>query len=167
MADCVIIGAGLIGMLSAYELANAGMQVTVLDRGQPARESSWAGGGILSPLYPWRYSDPVNELASWSQHVYPDLCRQLEESSGIDPQWVRSGLMIADVDDQQSVQTWATRFKARLEWPDANDVREIEPRLGVVPETAAWLPEVAQVRNPRLAQALRATLVNRGVEIRP
>ncbi|GMQ83503.1 MAG: glycine oxidase ThiO [Gammaproteobacteria bacterium] len=163
----MVIGAGLIGMLSAYELANAGMQVTVLERGQPARESSWAGGGILSPLYPWRYPDPVNELASWSQRVYPDLCRQLEESSGIDPQWTRSGLMIADIDDRQSVQQWATRFEARLEWCDGCDVHRIEPRLGLVPESAAWLPEVAQVRNPRLVQALRTTLVNTGVEIRP
>jgi glycine oxidase len=46
-------------------------------------------------------------------------------------------------------------------------VREIEPGLGLIPESAAWLPEVAQVRNPRLAQALRAALVNKGVEIRP
>ncbi len=166
MTDCVVIGAGLIGMLSAYELANAGMQVTLLERGQPARESSWAGGGILSPLYPWRYPDPVNELASWSQRVYPDLCRQLEESSGIDPQWTRSGLMIVDIDDRQSVQQWAARFEARLEWCDGNDVRRIEPRLGLVPESVAWLPEVAQVRNPRLVQALRVTLVNAGVEIR-
>jgi len=166
MADCVVIGAGLIGMLSAYELASAGMQVTVLERGQPARESSWAGGGILSPLYPWQYPDPVNELASWSQHAYPEFCRQLEENSGIDPQWTGSGLMIADIDDRQSVQRWAARFAARLEWLAGSDVRNIEPELGVVPESAAWLPEVAQVRNPRLVQALRATLVKMGVEIR-
>lgn len=167
MTDCVVIGAGLIGMLSAYELANAGMQVTVLERGQPARESSWAGGGILSPLYPWRYPDPVNELANWSQRVYPDLCRQLEESSGIDPQWTPSGLMIVDIDDRQSVQQWMERFGATLEWLDGTDAHNLEPGLGLDPETVAWLPEVAQVRNPRFAQALRAVLVNKGVEIRP
>ena len=63
MADCVVVGAGLIGMLTAQELAARGIQVTILERGQPARESSWAGGGILSPLYPWRYPDPVRESA--------------------------------------------------------------------------------------------------------
>ena len=167
MTDCVVIGAGLIGMLSAYELVNAGMQVTVLEKGQPARESSWAGGGILSPLYPWRYPDTVNDLASWSQRVYQDFCRQLEESSGIDPQWTPSGLLIADIDDRQFAQQWATRFGAALEWSGGKDVLNIEPGLGLVPESVAWLPEVAQVRNPRLVQALRATLVKKGVEIRP
>ncbi|HHH42819.1 MAG TPA: FAD-dependent oxidoreductase, partial [Gammaproteobacteria bacterium] len=44
--------------------------------------------------------------------------------------------------------------------------RRLEPALGLAPESAAWLPEVAQVRNPRLAQALRAALLKRGVDIR-
>jgi len=167
VTDCIVIGAGLIGMLSAWELADAGMQVTVLERGQPARESSWAGGGILSPLYPWRYPDPVNELARWSQRVYPDFCRRIEADSGIDPQCIQSGLLIADSDDREIVQQWQAHFAARLEWLDSRDARRIEPAIGSFLTSAAWLPDVAQVRNPRLVQALRAALVNRGVDIRP
>ncbi|HHH44353.1 MAG TPA: FAD-dependent oxidoreductase, partial [Gammaproteobacteria bacterium] len=110
MTDCIVIGAGLIGMLSAWELAEAGMQVTVLEKGLPARESSWAGGGILSPLYPWRYPDAVNELARWSQRVYPDFCSRLEAASGIDPQWTRSGLLIAEAGDRPAVDDWRVRF---------------------------------------------------------
>ena len=75
--------------------------------------------------------------------------------------------MIVDIDDRQSVQQWMERFGATLEWLDGTNAHKIEPGLGPVPETVAWLPEVAQVRNPRLAQALRTALVNKGVEIRP
>ena len=110
MADCIVVGAGLIGMLTAQELAARGMQVTILERGQPARESSWAGGGILSPLYPWRYPDPVSELARWSQRHYPDLCQRLAGGSGIDPEWTLTGLLIADVEDRDTAQRWATRL---------------------------------------------------------
>ncbi len=166
MADCVVVGAGLIGMLTAHELVARGMQVTILERGQPARESSWAGGGILSPLYPWRYPDPVSELARWSQRYYPQLCQRLERDSGIDPQWTLSGLLIADVEDRAAIQRWATRFGAHLELLDGANAQLLEPRLGLMPASVAWLPDVAQVRNPRLAQSLRATLENRGVEIR-
>ncbi|OQX39918.1 MAG: hypothetical protein B0D88_09060, partial [Candidatus Sedimenticola endophacoides] len=50
--DTIIIGGGVIGMLTARELALAGQRVTLFDRQGTGRESSWAGGGIVSPLYP-------------------------------------------------------------------------------------------------------------------
>ncbi|MDA8114588.1 FAD-dependent oxidoreductase [Acidithiobacillus sp.] len=57
--DILLIGGGAIGLLSAIKLAEAGLRrITVLDQGHIGQEASWAGGGILSPLYPWRYPLP-------------------------------------------------------------------------------------------------------------
>ena len=67
----VVIGAGIIGLLSAYQLAGAGQHVVLLESGETGSEASWAGGGIVSPLYPWRYSPAVTALAHWSQDFYP------------------------------------------------------------------------------------------------
>ena len=50
--ECLVVGGGLIGMLTARELALAGVAVGLVERGETGRESTWAGGGILSPLYP-------------------------------------------------------------------------------------------------------------------
>ncbi|MCG7980911.1 MAG: FAD-binding oxidoreductase, partial [Candidatus Thiodiazotropha endolucinida] len=66
MIDCLIVGGGIIGMLTANELHTAGMAVALVEKGSPGRESSWAGGGIISPLYPWRYDDSISKLAQWS-----------------------------------------------------------------------------------------------------
>jgi len=52
----VILGAGVIGVTQAWYLAQAGHQVTVLDRQPaPARETSFANAGEISPGYsaPW------------------------------------------------------------------------------------------------------------------
>jgi len=52
----LILGSGVIGVTSAYYLAKAGHEVTVVDRqGEPARETSFANAGEVSPGYssPW------------------------------------------------------------------------------------------------------------------
>ena len=77
MNDFLIIGGGVIGLLLARELATAGAQVVVVEQGQCCQESSWAGGGIVSPLYPWRYSPAVTALASQAQQAYPKLAAEL------------------------------------------------------------------------------------------
>ena len=47
--DVLIIGAGVMGMLSALELAEAGQDVLILDKGQAGLEASWARGGLFRP----------------------------------------------------------------------------------------------------------------------
>ena len=51
-----IVGAGVIGVTTAYELARDGHEVTVFERNSAvAVESSFANAGVISPGYvaPW------------------------------------------------------------------------------------------------------------------
>lgn len=159
-----IIGGGIIGLLSARSLIHAGFQVQVVDKSAIGRESSWAGGGILSPLYPWRYSRDVNVLAAWSQSRYPVLCEQLLTETGIDPQWRRSGLLILDAEGE-NITSWMNEFGGESTWlQGAEDIKRIEPRLAAMPANTLWMPHIAQVRNPRLLAAIRAELEANGCE---
>ena len=106
-ADVVVVGAGVMGLMAARELAAAGKRVTVLERGDVAQEASWAGGGIVSPLYPWRYLDAVTALASWSQGRYATLSRELERETGIDSELRSKGLLMLAVEDQADALQWA------------------------------------------------------------
>ncbi|MFH7617941.1 FAD-dependent oxidoreductase, partial [Pseudomonas syringae group genomosp. 7] len=72
----VIVGGGFIGLLTAFNLSSVQVSVVVLDRSGVGQESSWAGGGFVSPLYPWRYSPAVPALAHWSQGFYPHLAER-------------------------------------------------------------------------------------------
>jgi D-amino-acid dehydrogenase len=52
----VVVGAGIIGVTTAYCLRRQGCEVTVLERrGGVAREASFANGGVIAPGYtgPW------------------------------------------------------------------------------------------------------------------
>jgi len=166
VCDVVVIGAGIIGMLSAHELHNAGYSVTVLEQGEAARESSWAGGGILSPIYPWRYPEPINRLAAWSQKSYPDFCEQLREQSGIDPQWIRSGFLMLDASESDHASDWCEARGIPLASWSGESLLAREPELSPVFGEAVCMTDVAQVRNPRLVKALHKSLLKSGVTIR-
>ncbi|PPC76339.1 glycine oxidase ThiO [Pokkaliibacter plantistimulans] len=154
-ADVALIGAGVIGLLSAKELAEAGLRVVLLERGMAAREASWAGGGIVSPLYPWRYSDPVTALASWSQSAYVHLAQELREVTDIDPELRQKGLLMLGVEDEDDALAWARRHYRPVQTILRDEILRYEPAINIEVERGLWMPEVASIRNPRLGQALR------------
>jgi len=153
-------------MLSARELHNAGYSVTILEQGEVARESSWAGGGILSPIYPWRYPEPIIRLASWSQKAYPGFCEQLREQTGIDPQWIRSGFLMLDASESGHASDWCEARDIPVASWFGESLLAREPELSPVFDQAVCMTDVAQVRNPRLAKALHKFLLESGVTIR-
>ena len=149
MSDCIVIGGGIIGMMSARMLTIAGARVTLLDQRECGKESSWAGGGIISPLYPWHYDDLTNDLSFESQAVYEALCDDLHHSSGVDPEYQKSGLLMMDEFDTAEAKTWMERYQ--INYQNHTD--------------GALFSYVASVRNPRLLQALKADIIKKGVKI--
>lgn len=147
--DYLIIGGGVIGLSSAFELARDGASVTVLERGVCGRESSWAGGGILSPLLPWDYSSAVTDLTQLSRRLFPEWVARIADTSGIDPEYRVSGMRVLPPFDVERAVQWCAGNGVRLE----------------LDGEALWLPDVAQVRNPRLIKALRRALERMGVRI--
>jgi glycine oxidase len=158
MSDCLIIGGGIIGMLTAHELSQAGMRITLIERRETGRESSWAGGGIVSPLYPWRYADAVTALATWSQQRYPALAAALHQESGIDPEYQRSGLLVLEVEDKTQALSWGKRHAIALHSCTADEAVSYDTGLKTGGRGGIWMPEVAQVRNPRLVKAARLAI---------
>lgn len=161
----IVIGGGLIGLLTARELVKAGQHVTVLDQGAVGAEASWAGGGILSPLYPWRYPDPVNHLAHWSQQHYQEFANALIQEGGMDPEWTPSGLLVLDQDEQAQAQDWAKGYGMSCQISTASTCRELEPGLTLPSSGGMWFPDVAQIRNPRLVKSLSTACQSLGVEL--
>ncbi|WP_109513932.1 glycine oxidase ThiO [Pseudomonas ovata] len=163
----VIIGGGVIGLLTAWNLAREGQSVMLLERAELGRESSWAGGGIVSPLYPWRYSAAVTALAHWSQDFYPQLGERLHAQTGLDPQVHTTGLYWLDLDDEEQALAWAVREQRPLSRVDVSAVHDAVPALGPGYTRAIYMSDVANVRNPRLVKSLKAALqAMPGVEIR-
>lgn len=144
----IVIGGGIAGLASAWALARRGARVEVLERGELGRESSWAGAGILSLLLPWDYPAAVTDLARHSLALYPDWIAGIRAHATVDPEFRRSGMLIRPPYDAARATPGA---------PLPAELAQYGHGL--------WLPEVAQVRNPRLLQALREALGQAGVVI--
>lgn len=158
-ATAVVIGGGVIGLFTAWRLHEAGFAVTVIERGRAGASASWAGGGILSPLYPWRVPPEVWQLAAQSMARYPAICAQLAADTGIDCEWTPSGMAVLDEGEHPVAAAWAasagsTVQQCLIRWAPGQE------RSGL------WLPWVAQLRNPRLCRALAQQLRQLGVDLR-
>lgn len=170
--DAVIVGGGVIGLSLAYELARGGWRVQLVERGQLGREASWAGAGILPPAGRIASTDSYHELARLSDQLYPIWSAQLREQTGIDNGFRRcGGIYLARNDaDAEKLRRLVAQWRERgivAEPLDAQALAAREPALspGELPLAAHWLPEEAQVRNPRHLKALTAGCAQRGVEI--
>ncbi len=150
-ADVIIIGGGISGLSSALALEAEGLQVMVLERNRSGMESSWAGGGILSPLLPWHYSSPVNVLCDTSNAVYAAWLDDLRADAITDPEYWRCGMRILPIDDLAPAPPDQTRC-------DTHHV--IQPQHNTL-----FLPNIAQARNPRLVRTLREATLARGIRL--
>lgn len=159
-SDILIIGAGVAGLSSALEFASRGARVTILERGHAGAESTWAGAGILSPLLPWDYSDDVNALSEYSRSLFPRWCEDLLARSGLDPEYRRSGMMVMPMFDEEAARAWCDGHGWHCEDRRSGDFLDADTC-----ERGLWLRDVAQVRNPRLIKALRASLEGMGVSL--
>lgn len=150
----VVLGAGVSGLSVALALLKRGNAVTVLERGEAGAESSWAGGGILSPLLPWNYPDALTALALRSMAAYPDWVADIEARAGRSTEYTRSGMRVLGEPHPETAVAWcrAHGLAAMPRHDEAGD--------------AVWLPEIAQVRNPRLVSALRDAVVGLGGTLR-
>lgn len=166
----VVIGGGIIGCLTACFLKQRGADVVVLERGKAGQEASWAGAGILCPIHPWLYPDSFTHLIDASLAMYPALRAQLETATGMSIEWQKSGLLVpffADdaKDHKQAAIDWSERFNWDVERLDTAQTIALEPSLSSATTGSLLWPEVAQLRNPRLLQAVRAWMEKLGVEL--
>lgn len=173
MCDVVVVGGGVIGLSTAFELAGQGLSVRVLDQGQPGHESSWAGAGMLMPGNPEWAITPEARLRAASHVLWPEWARQLHELTGIDPGYFTCGAVEvrpdAVGDDEtltKEVQIWQSEG-VRVEALDDAALHTQFPALAPNLRQGYFLPDFAQVRNPWLIKALQAGCQQRGVELFP
>jgi glycine oxidase len=168
--DVIIVGGGVIGCSIAWRLAQAGLKVTVFERGRVGCEASRAAAGMLSPQGESQTAGPFFDLCLRSRAMYRSFAKELQDASGIDVEYKDEGtlfVVLQGEDDQAKTRwaTWQLEAGLPLEHVSADDIRKIEPAVTESATRAIFLPREHQVENRRLMDALEIAMKRAGVEL--
>jgi D-amino-acid dehydrogenase len=188
-----VVGAGLAGVTTAYELARHGCQVMVFERrGSVAEQASFAGSALLSPFLPglvdtkapapltWRWrrwrasrseSDATNTLTMLSQQGLARTA-ELRRELGLDDD-ATAGLLVAFTDAERLAAAHArlAEWKSlgvQVELLNAESARQMEPGLhhGAPLAGALALPQGGAGNARLFAQQLRLQAQRLGAAFR-
>jgi glycine oxidase len=110
----------------------------------------------------------VHELARMSAALWPELTRKLEEQTGLANGYVRCGSVEFEHESAiGSLQQQWEHVGVRAELLDRRQLHDILPIIDERWQGGVFLPEFAQVRNPRHLPALVAACMQSGVKVIP
>jgi len=168
MSDILIIGGGVIGLSLAWDLAQHGQRVRVIDRGEPGKEASWAGAGILPPASWQGALHPYDQLRALSSDLHPRWAEALSQQTGIDTGYRRCGgiYLARTPGEAASLIAWAgTAAEEGIEIRRLSNSELGESGVRSQILASYLLPQEAQLRNPRHLQALQIACQRLGVEV--
>ncbi|MEZ5403077.1 MAG: FAD-dependent oxidoreductase [Bryobacteraceae bacterium] len=153
MPSVVVVGAGIIGSSIAWELAERGVDVDLVDPGPPPGQASGAGAGMLAPGAEVTEPSAWSDLALTSARSYAGFVAQLERAAGGRIDYRQCGAVELFMDDAEcQLMEARARVQAGMgiesRWLTAREVRQYLPALEIEPAGARYFPRDALV-NPR------------------
>ena len=168
--DVAIIGGGVIGLTTAFELAREGVSVHLYDRSALGTEASWAGAGIIPPGNSSRAATAYDRLRASSSEAFPSLSAELRERTGIDNGYrLCGGIEVFDQNADEAIRLWEAEGIEFLppRFIEGGDDCPLEAQLSLPLGNAYHLHGMAQVRNPWHIRALVAACESLGVKLFP
>lgn len=165
-----IIGAGLVGLTVAYELAKRGAEVRIVEASDSAASASWMGAGRLAPFSDAGTDEEQENFLATALGVYQVFVKELHKRTGIDPYLRIDGIIEVAHDEFEArrLRERAASLVARgihAHWFDSAEARDLEPALGPATLGASLVEDEGQIDSRQLGRALRAACVDVGVRL--
>lgn len=152
----VIVGAGVAGLGIGWRLVQAGAEVTILDRHEPARAATWAAAGMIGVTSELAEAGAEEiKFANHSNDLWPGFATELEAWAGRAIGYRQSGaLMVAATADALAQLGLRVESDSTLRLLDASETRALSPMLTSEFAGALWASSEAYVDSRALGSAL-------------
>ncbi|MCA3269562.1 MAG: glycine oxidase ThiO [Thalassospira sp.] len=172
-SNALIIGGGVIGLASAWRLAQQGWQVTLCERLNAGSGASNAAAGMLAPqIEAEPGEEPLLPLLLAAQNAWPTFAADLEAASGRSVDYRRDGTLMAARDKDQLAALkrqfayLSERLNLDVTWLERDALLKREPQLHQSVLGGSISPQDHQVDNRLLVKALLPACRNAGVTVR-
>ena len=153
--DVIVIGGGVIGLSLAWRLRKAAATVLVVEKGEPAREATYAAGGMLADCDPGIPTE-LRSIATASARLYPEFVKELQAEAFQSPDLREQGT-IAFFDREEAS---ACREARQLNGDELTELEPLIARRG----SAYFLPE-RSIDPRKLGRALDKAARTIGVDL--
>ncbi|MEV0599318.1 glycine oxidase ThiO [Streptomyces sp. NPDC050315] len=167
--DAVIVGGGLMGLVTAWRAAQRGLRTAVVDP-EPGGGAARVAAGMLAAVTELHYGEEtLLGLNLDSAARYPAFAAELAEASGQDLGHRRCGTLAValDADDRahlRELHALQRRCGLDSEWLTGRECRKLEPMLAPGVRGGLRVDGDHQIDPRRLATALLTACERAGVE---
>ncbi|MFH9980252.1 glycine oxidase ThiO [Streptomyces sp. NPDC017179] len=167
-SDVLVVGGGIIGLVTAWRSAQRGFATAVVDP-EPGGGAAQVAAGMLAAVTELHYGEQtLLALNLASARRYPDFTAELTELTGHDLGYRRCGTLAValDADDRahlRELHGLQRRSGLESEWLSGRDCRRLEPMLAPGVRGGLRVDADHQIDPRRLARALVAACERAGV----
>jgi glycine oxidase len=167
-SDVLVVGGGVIGLVTAWRAAQRGLATTVVDP-EPGGGAARVAAGMLAAVTELHYGEQtLLALNLESARRYPDFAAELTEATGLDLGHRRCGTLAValDADDRAHLrELHALQRRSGLEsqWLSGRECRRLEPLLAPGVRGGLRVDGDHQIDPRRLAAALVVACERAGV----
>ncbi|MFG2300679.1 glycine oxidase ThiO [Actinacidiphila glaucinigra] len=167
--DVVVIGGGIIGLVTAWRARLRGLRTAVADP-EPGGGAARVAAGMLAPVTEVQYGEQaLLDLNLAAARRYPSFVAELEETTGLDVGYRTCGTLAValDADDRaqlRELHAFQQSLGLASEWLGGRECRRLEPMLAPGVHGGLRVDGDHQVDPRRLAAALVRACELSGVE---
>ncbi|WP_267241206.1 glycine oxidase ThiO [Streptomyces sp. PR69] len=171
VSDVLVIGGGIIGLVTAWRAAQRGLRVRVVDP-HPGGGAAQVAAGMLAAVTELHYGEQkLLGLNLESARRYPAFVGELEEASGQTVDYRACGTLAValDADDRahlRELHTLQQRSGLESVWLTGRECRRLEPMLAPGVRGGLRVDGDHQIDPRRLAAALVTACERAGVDLR-